>query len=181
MDPKCLEPKFVCKTCGDTKPIFDFYMHKSTGNPRAHCKACIYQMQRDYAKRKPEIVKASAAKSSKEYRKRHPEKVSEQFSTWREARKEDLNKRTAEWRKANHGAVNHYKAKRRALSRLATPSWANVAEIKEIYAEAKAKGLVVDHCIPLRGKDVCGLHVEYNLQLMTRHENAKKYNKHTLG
>jgi hypothetical protein len=47
------------------------------------------------------------------------------------------------------------------LSRL--PKWANLAKIKEIYAKCP-QGLEVDHIIPLKGKNVCGLHVENNLQ-----------------
>jgi len=78
-----------------------------------------------------------------------------------------------------------YPAKRLALNRkyeLAkqnrVPPWANLERIEAIYQEAATKGLTVDHVIPLRGKLVSGLHVENNLQLLTKSENSKKGNKY---
>jgi len=74
-------------------------------------------------------------------------------------------------------------AKRKAAKLKATPSWANLEEIKKVYAESKKlseeTGVLhhVDHVVPLRGKAVCGLHVHYNLQVITAIENSRKYNK----
>ena len=67
-------------------------------------------------------------------------------------------------------------AKRRALKLKATPKFANLKKIKEIYKNCP-KGYVVDHIVPLQGKIVCGLHVEYNLQYLTKLENSSKSNR----
>ena len=57
------------------------------------------------------------------------------------------------------------------------PRWADQEIIKLIYHEARHRGMQVDHIVPLQGKEVCGLHVEYNLQLLPAKLNAAKRNK----
>lgn len=62
---------------------------------------------------------------------------------------------------------------RRASKLRATPAWANKSLIKEIYFNCP-DGYEVDHAIPLQGKSVCGLHVEFNLQYLPKLENRRK-------
>ena len=69
-------------------------------------------------------------------------------------------------------------AKHRAAKLQATPSWAEPELIELIYAEAAYRNMQVDHIIPLQGKNVCGLHVHNNMQLLTRSQNASKGNRH---
>lgn len=75
---------------------------------------------------------------------------------------------------------------RQAQKLLATPRWLTKEmrrQMADIYKEAKrlsvTTGVVhhVDHIDPLRGKWSCGLHVPWNLQILTGVENLKKANK----
>ena len=72
-----------------------------------------------------------------------------------------------------------YVSSRRRKLRNATPPWADWAEIKSVYVLASMLGLTVDHIIPIDGEAVCGLHVPWNMQLLTLSENSKKRNSFT--
>lgn len=81
--------------------------------------------------------------------------------------------------KARHLARTNIRTKR--LSQ-ATPVWADKKAIEEIYVKARMLTLStgikheVDHIVPIKGIDVSGLHVENNLQILTKSENRKKWN-----
>ena len=90
------------------------------------------------------------------------------------------------WKDRNPLEVKASTKHRRDKHKQATPKWLTLeqkAEIRKLYIDAmtvsKITGVpyVVDHIVPLRGQDVCGLHVPWNLQVMSREENLKKSNK----
>jgi hypothetical protein len=75
---------------------------------------------------------------------------------------------------------------RKRRHRNATPQWLTrkqKEEIKQLYVIAvtmtKTTGerYVVDHIVPLINDSVCGLHVPWNLRVITQEENLKKSNK----
>lgn len=65
---------------------------------------------------------------------------------------------------------------------IATPKWADFAEIRKVYRHADdlttliGEEYSVDHIIPLRHPRVCGLHVANNLRVLPTLVNAGKGN-----
>jgi len=112
----------------------------------------------------------------KKYYEANKEKKKAYDRVYYEDNKEKINVHCSIYRKNNRGLLNAYNSKREANKIRATPLWANLEKIKEIYKNCP-KGYHVDHIIPLRSEYVCGLHVENNLQYLTAKENMEKSNK----
>jgi len=82
----------------------------------------------------------------------------------------------AVWRKENPDEHCNYQLnwKRNRDIKRATPRWANEIEIERIYKECERLSremgipLLVAHEIPLRGRNVCGLHVAENLRVVSK-------------
>jgi hypothetical protein len=99
---------------------------------------------------------------------------------------EDIIKYRKTWKAANPELVMANSKHRRTKHKQATPKWLtqeHKAQIKQFYLDAMLVSRVtgvpyaVDHIVPLRGELVSGLHVPWNLAVITREENSKKSNK----
>ena len=95
-------------------------------------------------------------------------------------------KSVSKWAKSNRHKRNATEAKRRAVKLQATPPWLTkeqFLQIDEYYLMAKELEKVfpwpqhVDHEVALQGENVCGLHVPWNLQILSRKENLSKGNR----
>jgi hypothetical protein len=91
-----------------------------------------------------------------------------------------------QYRSENLAQHNHRSALRHAVKLKATPKWLteeDILNIKAVYKKAKElqelDGIPreVDHIVPLQGETVSGLHVPWNLQILTKSENSSKKNK----
>ena len=74
------------------------------------------------------------------------------------------------------------RAQRMMTIALATPKWVDVGAVLAIYDEARKRNangedVHVDHIVPLNNKKVCGLHVPWNLRLLSAQENSRKGNR----
>jgi hypothetical protein len=101
---------------------------------------------------------------------------------WRRDNPEHWKSYIKEWRQKYPERVLAWRNRRRALEAQAMPSWVKTADLwvfhKECKRLSKETGVVhhVDHIVPLRGENVCGLHVPWNLRIIPAAENNAKKN-----
>lgn len=83
---------------------------------------------------------------------------------------------TRRYLKNNPHINREFSAAYRAGLKTATPSWCDRDAIRLFYKNCP-DGMEVDHIVPIRGENVCGLHVHWNLQYLTKSENSSKRNR----
>ncbi len=91
------------------------------------------------------------------------------------------------WNRANKAKKNAHTKKREATKLNRTPKWLtslHFDQIEVFYQEAQritelpGIKMNVDHIVPLQGKNVSGLHVPWNLQVITAVANYTKHNNY---
>ena len=120
--------------------------------------------------------KEKLKEKKKVYCLKNKERIKEYNNYYLLQNKEYFKKYQIEYYLKNPHTQKAIAAKYRAVKLKATPKFANLKKIREIYKNCP-KGYHVDHIVPLQGKEVCGLHVEWNLQYLTPSENSSKSNK----
>ena len=113
------------------------------------------------------------------------EECKERSRAYYEANKSACKRTQKGYRASKPVAVRISKANYRAAKIGAMPCWLTDEQRRQIAAiYRKARRLSretgvehhVDHIHPLRGETVCGLHVPWNLQILTESENCAKSN-----
>lgn len=153
-----------CFKCKLEKLFSEFYKCKRDGYQSA-CKSCKKLLKKI---------------SDKTYFERNREKLLANNKVYYHQNKSVLrpkmNLYARDYSKLNRSKCNAKLVIYRARKLQAMPSWVSKSSIEDVYRNCP-KGYEVDHIIPLRGEEVCGLHVPWNLQYLTRSENASKGNK----
>ena len=187
----------TCPKCGEAyssarcKPCLATYMRAWT---RANPEKVKASTAKKYARtRVADNLKSKAWRAAnvermaahwRAFNERNKEMIPEWNRLKRIKHKDRIEATKKRYHAARPGLQNLWDANRRAQEIQATPSWANSFFIAEAYHLAKVREKVcggkwhVDHRVPLRGKTVCGLHVEHNLQVIPGNENMSKSNRH---
>lgn len=124
-------------------------------------------------------------KSKREYEQRNKEKIAAKKALWYAENKERLalvrkadRKRHYEKHRAYRIAYVRARQGRIRQGEIQMPK-SEMAEVQGMYDFCRIfKGFEVDHIIPLNGKNVSGLHVLTNLQILPVTENRRKGNKY---
>lgn len=124
------------------------------------------------------------------YKEQRPRKTKEErkavYDMWVEKNREKLNAYRRAWVKDNKEKHRVYQSAYNVIrwKRTSIPlSKIHFDEILQVYEKrneiTKKTGVEhhVDHVIPLLGKNVCGLHVPWNLRVIPATENRRKSNR----
>ena len=190
----------ICTQCGFPSELKEFNKDKNSKDGfQSRCRICCKinktkwrqaNLEREKIKRaewyQTNVEHAKACVVA--WRSTHSEQKRVKSSEWYQNNKEKEKVRMVAWQKANPDKMNAYNARRRASKLNSTPSWLTETQKEEVlayYVKAKEMqqltGILyhVDHIVPLQGKNVSGLHVPWNLQVIPASKNLRKYNKYS--
>ena len=160
--------KKFCPGCKETKHTFEFYKHAGHKDGlKSNCKECDKsRVKNNYYKNIVDILN---------YKK-----------IFYRSNKQAVKEKQCRYQKENLDKFAAYSMKRKAAKLKASPSWLSKEhedQIQEIYSIAKdlqwlsEEKLEVDHIEPLQGKNISGLHVPWNLQILPKSMNCSKGNR----
>lgn len=160
----------TCSKCKLSFPKSNFYKNKSRRDGlQKWCKECC--KVRDVVRTRPYIA---------EIQNRYKEKRNATY-----LRNRDLDKKRVQSK--THYVLNKESYIARAVARanklnqsaVCKADLPNIAKVYKQAMELRKQGhkVEVDHIVPLNGKLVSGLHVSWNLQILSVSENRAKSNK----
>jgi 5-methylcytosine-specific restriction endonuclease McrA len=148
---------------------------------------CVECMKEDWVTDNDKRKLKPKSEAAKEAAKRYYEKNKDAVIARAAARpKQEVYAYKQKYKEANPELYKALTSVRKRRHRNATPKWITVEQklaMRGLYLQAQqltkltGERYVVDHIVPLINEDVCGLHVPWNLRVITQEENLKKSNK----
>ena len=149
--------------------------------------SCVECMKEDWALDNAKRAEKPKSEASKAAGKRYYEKNKVAVKARANARpKVEVTAYKRKYKDANPELYKALTSVRKRRHRAATPKWVTPEQklaMRQLYLQAMeltrltGERYVVDHIVPLISDEVCGLHVPWNLRVITQEENLKKSNK----
>ena len=176
-----------CSKCNVKKPL-EMFSKCSANKDGLHrwCKDCAKVAKKQWYDKNAESERAKAMQYHYDNYEKNKERIIKTVSKWQRTNKEKYRKIAKKcYEKTKHKKFA-WQALARAAKRNAVPKWIDdklKQEIQKFYIDARLKTketgtkYEVDHIVPLMNENVCGLHVPWNLRVVTQFENRSKQNK----
>lgn len=148
----------VCSKCGEAHP--EAFFNKDRSRPDG-----LY----------PQCKNCSRANCRHVYVKYQPKHMALKRA-WKNDNREQHAAINKAYRERHPDRTRAYTAAYRARLLQATPPWASMAALED-FKEDCPPGYHVDHEIPLKGRNVCGLNVPANWQYLPAQVSFKKGNR----
>ena len=169
----------ACTSCKQLKDEDQFYPDsRKPGKTRSKCKVCVNETNKLWASKN----RAKRRSKGREYYEENRDRLADK----RMANRDTKNAKMREYYEQNKGAFILRNKLRKSLIN-GMPTWVSEdpykSGIQAKYREARdttehtGVKYVVDHIVPLNHPLICGLHVPWNLQVITSAENDAKGNK----
>ena len=176
-----------CCKCKEQKTANEFSKNKSKGDGlNSMCKECMTLYRKKYnssAKNKARHAELERSRRNGCVEKQEAQRAA--CRKWHAENRDERLARQREYYQENVYAMRERASVGRDARALRVPSWLTEDHrfsIREVYIASEMRSEMtgvkhhVDHIIPLQGKTVSGLHVPWNLQVITAQENLSKSN-----
>ena len=167
-----------CGTCRRDLPFADFAIRRASRDGLSYkCRSCSRRTTADFREAHPDH-------NAKHYAQNREHNIA-RAKRWAETNKDRKRATRARWQAENPERFRAQWWRRSQKKRDATPTWVDYKAINAVYDEAlrltAETGIPheVDHIVPLNHPEICGLHVPWNLQVLTAIENQRKHNRFT--
>lgn len=157
----------ACKVCGVVKLAAEFHRRRANKDGRQRlCKLCHHAANIKWLRDNHDELRPKL----KAY---HAEHYLKNKVHWKLYGRKYYNE--------NYSKFYEKMVRRQMIKRKALPTWVNKIALNKIYIRAakrrmNGEDVQIDHIVPLQHKLVCGLHVHYNLRIISRLKNIKKSN-----
>ena len=162
--------------------------HIAPRKTKGACVECLkVEWQQAAEKRADYFREYNKSEAGQQAKRKYYEANKENVIARAQARPDEDKRRYKKTHKVNNPDMyKEMTSLRRRRFRDATPKWLTENQRMEIrlkyrlaieLSRATGERHAVDHIIPLHGESVCGLHVPWNLQVLTQKDNLLKYNR----
>lgn len=163
----------TCRLCGEEKTLDQYGANSRTRDKLKHeCRPCLSEIARLRKKERYNLDSGFREKCVQ--------------VNVRSQQKPSGKARRSAWYYTHKERYRNWSMSRKDQVRKATPSWLTPDQKKEIskfhwlardLEVITGEKYQVDHIVPLQGKEVCGLHVPWNLQVLPSDLNLSKGNR----